>query len=100
MCKGKWKGYGKCGKGWQHEDCDLKTCSSEISNVQVHEPAEIAEQVLEVKSFGEIASKGKCKGKGLPHQDAGSVRPCAREGCKYQATWHPQGFCCGGCAKG
>merc|ERR1712232_1506581 len=42
--------------------------------------------------------KGMCKGKGKA--DAGQnqqPRPCATEGCSFQATWHPT-HCCHGCA--
>merc|ERR1712232_338630 len=42
--------------------------------------------------------KGMCKGKGKA--DAGQnqeARPCATEGCSFQATWHPT-HCCHGCA--
>jgi hypothetical protein len=59
--------------------------------------------------------KGKCKGNGkgkgeapwkvdsklknVETFDLTGVRPCAREGCMFAATWHPT-HCCGACEHG
>jgi len=70
--------------------------SQELQSGNCHAPmAWIPQMAIHMAMKG---MKGMCKGKGRAgNGQCQQPRPCATEGCSFQATWHPT-HCCHGCA--
>merc|ERR1711924_314717 len=102
------------------KDCpDYDLCAECFANKSSIHRGENAAREFETITFPQAScawpafckgkGKGKCKGKGKGKgkwwfqgseetpESADCLRPCAREGCKFAATWHAT-HCCGACA--
>jgi len=102
------------------KDCpDYDLCAECFANKSSIHCGENAAREFETITFPQAScawpafckgkGKGKCKGKGKGKgkwwfqgseetpESADCLRPCAREGCKFAATWHAT-HCCGACA--